>query len=272
MRFIQPSFKIMQCPDGEEVLALLERAARTCYKSEKKIYPGEPDWDAEQRMVQGRWKREPSSHRLVRKVLELGHHSVIEHMVVTVRFICNRGVSHELVRHRIGSFSQESSRYCNYSKEQHGSGLNIIEPSYRPAMPPYKFDPESPQTSMDQEAQWTKGEHRRVMWELALRKIEDTYLKLIELGEKPELARDILPIGLKTEVVTTFNLREWRHVFTLRALNKRAHPQIRELMLPLLHCLAARIPIVFDDLVAESERRLDAMDVLPLWRSTMETE
>lgn len=248
MKFIEPSYEIMQCPNGEDVLRLLEQAARTCYKSEGKIRDGIPcDWCREGGAVDIRkgcprgcshgWQQEPSSYKLIRKLLEIGHLSVIEHCSVTVRFIVNRGVTHELVRHRLVSYSQESTRYCNYSKGRHGGEINIIEPLHRqrdPYIDPTLQPPERAAT-------------RRELWEHCLQEIEWTYRKLIELGETPQEARDILPIGLKTEIVTTANLREWRHIFWLRAVNERAHPQIREVMLPLLAELQQRIPLVFDD-------------------------
>jgi thymidylate synthase (FAD) len=239
----------MQCPDGEEVLRLLEEAARTCYKSEGKIHPGErcrkcrcapqpcvdcPDCSG------SRWTKEPSSHKLIRKLLRIGHLSVIEHCSITVKFVVNRGVTHELVRHRLASYSQQSTRYCNYSNERHCMGLNIIEPSHRRDMGdrPQPYDPGSAD-----DIAWQRWQ----TWMAALQHIEQAYLRLIELGEKPQEARDILPIGLAAPIVMTANLREWRHVFWLRAINEKAHPQIREVMLPLLAELQQRIPLIFDD-------------------------
>lgn len=253
MRFIEPSYEILYCPDGEDVLRLLEAAARTCYKSEERTDDGReqcPRCDGRGRYKSDTWggdrvacdrcqrkgriqARKPSSHALIRKIIDSGHHSVIEHACITVRFVCNRGVTHELVRHRLASYSQESTRYCDYSKGKHGNELAIIEPSYRPAV-------DALEVSLDS----VEYERRRV-WCEALAKVERAYLKLIELGEKPQEARDILPIALKTEIVTTANLREWRHIFALRC-SKRAHPQIRELMIPLRDELRQRIPIIFD--------------------------
>lgn len=254
MRFIKPSYEILSCPKGGEVLGLLERAARTCYKSEDKIHAGTRcrkcrcavDVSACGDCNGTGWKQEPSSYKLIRKLLEIGHLSVIEHCSVTVRFIANRGVTHELVRHRLVSYSQESTRYCNYSKGKHGGEISIIEPSHRPRADCLVIGGllTRPRSRVE-----LKHEKRQ-LWEDCLAHIEQTYLRLLELGETPQEARDILPIGLKTEIVTTANLREWRHIFWLRAINERAHPQIREVMLPLLAELQRRIPLVFDD-VAE---------------------
>ena len=235
MRFIDPSYEILACPSGDELLSLLEKAARVCYKSEDKIHSGErcdscADGTTECALCGGTgFSRKPSSHAMVRKLLKSGHLSVIEHQSITVRFVCNRGVSHELVRHRLCSFSQESTRYCNYGKGD--AGLNIIEPSYRRKTGPDEH------LSIEYE--------RRKVWEKALSAIERAYLELLALGEKPQQARDILPIGLKTEIVTTCNLREWKHIFNLRC-SKKAHPQIRELMIPLREELRLRIPLIFD--------------------------
>lgn len=248
MKFIKPSHEIIFCPDGEEALRLLEVCARVCYKSEDKIHDGTPchdccgtGGDKWKRNTEpcihcsgSGWAEEPSSYSMIRKIMKSGHHSVIEHVGFTVRFICNRGVTHEEVRHRLASYSQESTRFCNYSKGKFGGELNIIEPLYRP---PVHSD----------DCSCIPCQRRRV-WEGCLSTIEDTYLQLIDLGEKPQEARDILPIGIKTEIIHTSNLREWRHILNLRSVNKRAHPQIREVMTPLLEEMKERIPIIFDDL------------------------
>jgi thymidylate synthase (FAD) len=149
------------------------------------------------------------------------HESVIEHVNMSVRFICNRGVTHEMVRHRIAAYSQESTRYCNYSKGKFGSQVTCID-AHR------------------------TGE-RLAVWMEAAEAVERAYMKLLELGEKPQQARDILPIGLKTEIYTTYNARQWRHFFRMRC-SPRAHPQMRELVVPLLLDFRTRVPILFDDI------------------------
>lgn len=205
MKIVSSSYEIMFIPDAHLVLRLIEEAGRTCYKSENKI-------------------TEDSSKQFVRRLLNSGHHSVIEHISVTVRFICDRGISHELVRHRLASYSQESTRYANYSKNKFGKEITVIRPLF--------WDEDSPQYHQ---------------WLAAMEHAESAYMKLIELGARPEQARTVLPNSLKTEVVMTCNLREWRNVFSLRCSNA-AHPQIREIMLPLLNEFKEKIPVVFDDL------------------------
>jgi len=205
VKIVSSSYEIMFIPEAHLVLRLIEEAGRTCYKSENKI-------------------TEDSSKQFVRRLLNSGHHSVIEHISVTVRFICDRGISHELVRHRLASYSQESTRYANYSKNKFGKEITVIRPLF--------WDEDSPQYHQ---------------WLAAMENAESAYMKLIELGARPEQARTVLPNSLKTEVVMTCNLREWRNVFSLRCSNA-AHPQIREIMLPLLNEFKEKIPVVFDDL------------------------
>lgn len=196
MKIIKPSFTIEDQVDGYEVLRKIEKAGRTCYKSEEKITID-------------------SCMAFVKKIIASGHHSVLEHEKITVRIVCDRGVTHEIVRHRIASYSQESTRYCNYGK----GGVTYIQPEF----------------SLDDED-----------IEL-LDRIERHYLKKLSDGKTPQQARYFLPNGLKTEIVMTMNLREWRHFFTLRT-SKAAHPQMREIAIPLLQELKSLIPIIFDDI------------------------
>jgi len=207
---VNASYQILKLP-SEEDLKLIELAARTCYKSEHKI-------------TQDSWKE------LVSKLIELGHESVLEHSLITVKFICDRGISHELVRHRLASYSQESTRYCNYSKNRFHNQITVIKPFY------------------------LSGKQYKV-WKQCMLECEKTYFKLLELGCKPEEARAVLPNSLKTEIVVSANIREWRHILRLRT-SKRAHPQMRELMIPLLQELKEKVPVVFDDIILDGKAQL----------------
>jgi thymidylate synthase (FAD) len=206
MEIIKPRFEILDQIDGEKILERIERYGRVCYKSEGRITPG-------------------SAREFVAMILKSGHESVIEHEKITVRVICDRGISHEIVRHRIASYSQESTRYCNYRTR----GIQVIEPFFFLG----------------------KGnEEKYRLWREAMEACEKTYNTLIELGCSPQEARSVLPNSLKTEIVITCNLREWRHFFRLRAA-KRAHPQMREIAIPLLREFQRLIPVIFDDIVPE---------------------
>jgi len=192
-------------PDPEVALKRIERAARNCYKSMMSVTPEESD-------------------EFLSGIMGRGHLSVIEHSDASVRFITNRGVTHELVRHRIAAYSQESTRYCNYGKEKFGSELTFIYPVW------WSLIENAPQN----------------IFKRSLEDDERNYLRLLELGWSPQQAREILPNSLKTEIVMSANFREWRHVFNLRC-SKGAHPQIRELMLPLLKEFAILYAPIFDD-------------------------
>lgn len=205
MKIISASHEILFIQDSASILRYIEVAGRTCYKSEDKI-------------------TQESSKGFVKGIIKSGHHSVIEHISITVRFICDRGISHELVRHRLAAFSQESTRYANYSKDKFGNEITVIKPVF-----------------------WSEESEAYGYWLTAMKNAEDTYLNLLKTGAKAEEARSVLPNSLKTEVVMTCNLRQWRHVLNLRC-SKAAHPQIREIMLPLLKELYEKIPVVFDDL------------------------
>ena len=208
MNIIEPRYIIEESIDGLEILRKIERAGRVCYKSEEKI-------------------TSDSAKKFVHGIIKSGHESVIEHEKITVRFICDRGVSHEIVRHRIASYSQESTRYCNYNASRFGSQLTFIRPFF------WKDEPE-----------------KFEIWKNIMQSIEDSYIKLIDLGAKPQEARSILPNSLKTEIVVTMNLREWRHFFKLRA-GITAHPQMRQIVVPLLNEMKRLVPIVFDDIISE---------------------
>jgi len=209
MRFVEPNVFFEDQINGKELLNKIERIGRTCYKSEDKI-------------------TDESSLRFVRTILDSGHESVIEHCSISVRVICDRGISHEIVRHRIASYSQESTRYCNYSKSKFGNELTFIEPCF-----------------------WKNGdvndESKRNILNSTLEKIEQSYLDLISKGVQPQEARAILPNLLKTEIVMTMNLREWRYFLKLRT-NIASHPQMREVAYMILRFFKKEIPIIFDDI------------------------
>lgn len=205
MRIINASYRIETPIYGEELLKSIEKAGRTCYKSECRI-------------------TEESAKSFVQKLIERGHESVLEHASITVRFVCDRGISHEIVRHRLASYSQESTRYCNYSGDRFGSGLTVIKPYF-----------------------WKEKTGAYMSWVTAMFVAEKEYFAMLNWGCTPQEARSVLPSSIKTEVVMTANLREWRHFLKLRTA-KAAHPQMRELAVPLLKELQERIPVVFDDI------------------------
>lgn len=220
MKLIKPSYEILT-PIDVNLLKDIERAGRTCYKSEDKI-------------------TETSAKDFIKMIIKSGHESVIEHKSISVLFICDRGVSHELVRHRLCSFSQESTRYCNYSKDQFDNQLTFIIPSWFNSSKIEKMNFNILSTS--------EG-----IWCDSMASSEIDYHNLIEEGWLPQQARSVLPNSLKTEIVVTANLREWRTIFKQRTSIK-AHPQMRELMIPLLKDLKYLIPIIFDDITYEGEK------------------
>lgn len=213
MLLVKPSSEIMAV--SLEPLQLIEAAGRTCYKSEDKITDtSAPDFAA--------------------MILKRGHESVIEHATATVRFVCDRGVTHEIVRHRLASYSQESTRYCDYN----GGHVAFIIPPWVDVRPG-EYSGCVPQMT-PQEFGWFS----------AMEAAEHTYKALREQGWRPEQARSVLPNSLKTEIVMTANLREWRHFFKLRT-SAAAHPQMREVAIPLLAAMKERVPVIFDGLVQE---------------------
>jgi thymidylate synthase (FAD) len=165
-----------------------------------------------------------------------GHEAMIEHSMLSVKFTVDRGVSHEIVRHRIASFAQESTRYCNYSKDKFSNTLNIIDIADGIAL-----DTKMKNMSASEITQIL------IEWYKAMEDAEKHYMRMIELGATPQIARGVLPNSLKTEIVMTANYREWRNFFKLRT-DIAAHPQIREVAIPLLNELKTLIPVVFDDI------------------------
>jgi thymidylate synthase (FAD) len=157
---------------------------------------------------------------------DLSYEEMLVHYDFTVKFICDRGVSHEIVRHRVASYAQESTRYCNYSKGNVGD-VTFIRPCF-----------------------FTENSVEMDNWVDSCMKAEQLYKDFILIGRTPQEARSILPNSLKTEVVMTANLREWRHFLSLRACGStgKPHPQMLEVAVPLLKELRERVPVVFDDL------------------------
>ena len=205
MKVIKPSVEIIDVFDGLDVIRKLELCGRVCYKSEHKMNDASP-------------------YKFIQNIIKRGHESVLEHFSFTVKFICDRGVSHEIVRHRIASYSQESTRYCNYSKDDFGSEITVIEPCFL-----------------------VPGTKAYTDWHTLCLNAEIAYFNMLDWGCTPQEARVVLPTSLKTELVMTANIREWRHFLKLRT-SPAAHPQMREVVGLLLKELKVKIPVVFDDI------------------------
>lgn len=208
MKVIKPSFEILTPINREAVLKHLETVARTCYKSEDKI-------------------TEQSAPKMVKGLIKSHHTAMIEHFSVSVKMIVDRGVSHEIVRHRIASYAQESTRYCNYSQGKFGNEITVIKPLF--------FD---------------EGTPEYIIWEKSCMQAEKAYNELIEMGRSPQEARSVLPNSLKTEIVVTMNLREWIHFFNLRALGTTGapHPQMKEIAMMVLEEFSNQLPEIFGDM------------------------
>ncbi len=217
MKVVFPSFEIITPIDGTEILKTLETVGRTCYKSEDKM-------------------TDDSCYDFVQRILGRGHEAIIEHYNITVRLTNDRGVSHEEVRHRIASYAQESTRYCNYSKDKFGSEVTYID--IKGGM---KLDPKVSKLDADTFDEIYKE------WAHACLDAEEHYERMIKLGATPQIARSVLNNSTKTEICITMNLREWRHFFKLRTA-PAAHPQMREVTIPLLHEFQRLIPVIFDDI------------------------
>lgn len=205
MKVIEQSHQILTPANQEEIYQLIELAGRTAYKSEDKIVKG-------------------SAEKFIASILKRGHESVIEHFNITVKFITDRGVTHEIVRHRLVSYTQESTRYCNYTKDKE---MVFVKPVF-----------------------WTENQYEMVLWREHMQSCQTYYDKMILSGASPQEARSVLPNSLKTEIVCTANIREWRHILRLRT-SSAAHPQMRALMLPLLQELQEKLPALFRDVGTE---------------------
>jgi thymidylate synthase (FAD) len=215
MRIVKPSYQIIY-PDAygdpkrtidkygyfTDQCRIIERAARTCYKSEDLI-------------------TEESYKALIKHLIDRGHEAMLEFGDMVVHFVTDRGVSHEIVCHRLCSFAQESTRYCNYSKDKFGKEVTFIEREFN-------------------------NEQDEAAWHESIRTAETCYLQMLQYGATAQEARSVLPNSLKTEIVVKANFREWRHIFRLHAISKAAHPDMRRLIIPLYEHCREICPIIFD--------------------------
>ena len=211
MKLINPSFEFVDDMSeiiGIELMKKIEKCGRVCYKSEDKIGTN-------------------SYEKFINGIIKRGHESVLEHASVTVKFVCDRGVTHEIVRHRIGAYSQESTRYCNYSGDKFGNEITVIKPLF-----------------------WDEESYDYKAWYHACHFAENAYFELLRSGASPQEARSVLPNSLKTEIVVTYNIREWRHFFKLRC-SKAAHPQMREVATMALKEFYKYMPTLFEDIYTE---------------------
>lgn len=208
MKTITPYTEILTEINYDAIVGFLEVVGRVCYKSEDRI-------------------TKDSGEAFLRRIRERGHEAILEHYSVSVRFVCDRAIANEIVRHRLASYAQESTRYVRYGGEK---DIVFIDP--RGAFG------------------WDEDDVRYDTWWHAVSSAEDRYNSLIKKGATPQEARSVLPNSLKTELIMTANIREWRHFFKLRT-DKAAHPQMREITIPLLEKFKALMPVLFEDIVVK---------------------
>lgn len=234
MKLINPKVEIIDKINGSEILKRIEKVARTCYKSEE--YISEDD---------------SSAKKLITNLVKSNHHAMLEFVDITVKFTCSRSIANEIVRCRLASYAQESTRYCNYSKDKFDHDITYVIPT--------NLDlPEGKYTNWDND--WCDVAELKILHPEAdnlndaancflqsIKNSEYYYFKLLDNGCKPQEAREVLPHALKTELNMKCNLREWRHFFELRC-SGAAHPDIKFLALALLEQFHKEIPIIFDDL------------------------
>lgn len=204
MKIVNQGIEVLTKTPYEDAVRLVEEAGRTCYKSDSKG------------TVEG-------AEKFVRGIIKRGHESVIEHFTITVKVITDRGTTHQIVRHRLASYSQESTRYCNYSKDKFGNEITVIKPNFDEDSLNYKN------------------------WKSCCEDSEIAYLHLLGDGATPEQARAVLPTCLKTELVMTMNAREWRHFLKMR-LDKAAQKEIRDLAQMILDQFKEKYPVFFEDM------------------------
>lgn len=210
MKVVKPEFNLVECTGGSplKLIQLIEKCGRICYKSEGQI-------------------DENSGVPFIQRIIKRGHEAVLEHGSVTVHVVCDRGVSHEIVRHRIAAYCQESTRYCNYSKGQFGGEITVIDPCYL-----------------------EKGTSQHRVWSKGCIAAENAYFDMLISGSTPQEARAVLPNSLKTEIMMTMNIREWRHFFRQRC-SKAAHPQMQEVAKMGLRTMYELFPVLFQDVYEE---------------------
>ena len=205
MKVIQPDVQILDELDYKQILNKISMRGRVCYKSTH------VDENAE---------------KFVAGLIARGHESVLEHVSFSVLFVCDRGVSHEIVRHRIASYSQESTRYCNYSQDRFGNEITVVFPAF------YGQKGSSTADSL---------------WFNSCAQAEYYYFRMLASGVSAQEARSVLPNSLKTELVMTANIREWRHFLKLRTA-PAAHPDMRKVAVMLLKKLQSQLPVFFADI------------------------
>ena len=277
MKIIKPSVEILRPHMTKDAVNAIYRnielAGRTCYKSKNKEvekieneiitvsksdFLSKDDKEAEIYRLNSLLQDEQnkSARQFVKGLVKRGHEAMIEHACMTVKFIVDRGVSHELVRHRIASFAQESSRYCNYTQEKFGNEITFIDSVF------YKDIPDDRKLAIQH--MFTKEfmrpnqiintlsnvEKRYADWFYSCYVAEESYLEMIQFGATPEEARGVLPTDVKTEVVVTMNMREMRHFLNLRAAGTtgKPHPKMVEVALPLLRQCQELMPELFGDI------------------------
>ena len=208
MRIVEPWIKVEKI-DGKQIMKRIERACRTCYRSEGKI-------------------TEDSYKKLIKNCITSGHESVLEHEKVTVRIYSDIGSYKDLTRHRFASFSVESTRYCSYDKDKYGNEIAIMNPVYIEDKEVYE------------------------VWKKTMEGMEKGYMEMKRLGASTDMCREVLPHSTAGEYTMTANIREWKHILKLRT-NKRVHPSIRQVLIPLLKYFKEQMPEIFDDVEYDEE-------------------
>lgn len=210
MKVVKPTWRIVALTEADPVQLMrhLEAMGRICYQSEDAITAY-------------------SYENFLKFIIGQGHEAVLEHATVTSVVVCDRGITHEIVRHRLASYCQESTRYCNYSQGKFGNEISVVKPTF-----------------------WEELSDEYQTWYASCQKAEDAYLKLLKSSATPQQARDVLPNSTKTQIAITMNIREWRHFFRLRC-STSAHPQMIEIARKGLLEMYDYFPCLFEDIYKE---------------------